>query len=214
MTLILFDLDDTLVDRRTAFRAWAGRFCEEHGLEGGVGVLQDFDRHGYAPRGGFFARVAEHFSLKVASDELLRRYRDEFPSFVPRPREPVFERLRHLRAAGARIGIVTNGSAMQLSTIDATGLAPFIDGCCVSDLEGVRKPDGEIFRRAARRCGAPLQGGWMVGDNPEADVRGGHELGLRTIWLSHSRAWDETSYSPTGTAETLEDALAMLLGET
>lgn len=213
MALILFDLDDTLVDRRAAFRAWADRFCEEHELEGAVGLLQDLDEHGYTPRGRFFARAVEYFSLRVTGDELLRRYREEFPAFVSRPEQTVFERLRCLRAAGARIGIVTNGSAMQLATIEASGLGPLLDGCCVSELEGVRKPDGEIFRRAAYRCGAPLEGGWMVGDNPEADVRGGYELGLRTIWLSHCRAWGEASYRPTDTAETLEEALALLLCE-
>lgn len=214
MALILFDLDDTLVDRRAAFRAWADRFCEEHELAGAVGALEDLDELGYTPRSRFFAEVVEYFSLSVPSDELLRRYREEFPTFVARPEKTVFERLRRLRAAGARIGIVTNGSSMQLSTIEASGVAPLLDGCCVSELEGVRKPDGEIFRRAARRCGAPLEGGWMVGDNPEADVRGGHELGLRTIWLSHRRTWGEASYHPTETAETLEEALAMLISET
>jgi len=39
----------------------------------------------------------------------------------------------------------------------------------------------------------------MVGDSPEADVRGGYELGLSTIWLRHARTWNQASYNPTST---------------
>lgn len=211
MELVLFDLDDTLVDRRAAFRAWARRFCGGLGLGEAAGLLEEFDDAGLTPRTEFFTKVVERFSLSTSPEQLLREYRDEFPRFIPRPGERVIGLLQRLRARGARIGVVTNGSPMQLRTIEAAGLAAMIDGCCVSDLEGVRKPDGEIFARAAARCGAPLRGGWVVGDNPEADVRGGYELGLSTIWLRHGRKWNHASYSPTKAADTLEAALDMLL---
>ncbi|MFC4591855.1 HAD family hydrolase [Sphaerisporangium corydalis] len=51
-------------------------------------------------------------------------------------------------------------------------------------VEGVRKPDIRLFKVAAQRCGLPLEGGgWMVGDNLLADIGGGQEAGLRTIWI-------------------------------
>ena len=37
------------------------------------------------------------------------------------------------------------------------------------------------------------------------------ELGLSTIWLRHARLWPQVSYNPTSTADTLEEALDMLL---
>ncbi|MEV7806919.1 HAD hydrolase-like protein [Microbispora sp. NPDC088329] len=38
---------------------------------------------------------------------------------------------------------------------------------------------------AAERCGATLaEGGWMIGDNPTADIAGGRAVGLRTIWIN------------------------------
>jgi len=209
--LALFDLDDTLVDRRAAFRAWAGCFCDEHGLGDAVGLLEEFDDYGLTPRAEFFARIADRVSLTDPGEHLLRKYREEFPHFVSRLDGAVFERLQRLRARGVRIGVVTNGSPMQLRTIEAAGLGAVVDGCCVSEMEGIRKPDGEIFVRAAARCGVPLRGGWMVGDSPEADVRGGYELGLSTIWLRHARTWNQASFSPTCTADTLEEALDTLL---
>jgi len=54
--LALFDLDDTLVDRRAAFLCWAGRFCDEHGLGDAVGLLEEFDDYGLTPRAEFFGR--------------------------------------------------------------------------------------------------------------------------------------------------------------
>ena len=211
VVLALFDLDDTLVDRRAAFRAWAKRFCNEHGLGEVAGLLEALDDHGLTPRAEFFARVGERFSLALPGEQLLREYREGFPGFVPRLGEAVLARSERLRARGTRIGVVTNGSPMQLRTIEAAGLGAVVDGCCVSEIEGIRKPDAEIFTRAAARCGVPLRGGWMVGDSPEADVRGGYEAGLSTIWLRHGRTWNQMSYSPTSTVDTLEEALDTLL---
>lgn len=214
MDLALFDLDDTLVDRRAAFAAWAARFCELYGLGEATGLLEELDDNGLTPRAEFFTRITQRLPLRLPAKELLHAYRDEFPGFVPRPGRAVVERLERLRARGVRIGVVTNGSPMQLRTIEAAGLDAVVDGCCVSEIEGIRKPDGEIFARTAARCGAPLQGSWMVGDSPEADVRGGYELGLNTIWLRHGRTWNQASYRPTSTAETLDQALDALLALT
>ena len=93
--------------------------------------------------------------------------------------------LQHLRQAGWRIGIVTNGMAdNQTGKIRRTGLDALVDGWCISEEAGTRKPDPKIFHLAAQRCGTSLDhGGWMVGDNPVHDIAGGHTAGLQTIWL-------------------------------
>jgi len=36
----------------------------------------------------------------------------------------------------------------------------------------------------------------MIGDNPEADIGGGHGAGLRTVWLSRGRNWPHHDYKP------------------
>nr|WP_276607651.1 HAD hydrolase-like protein [Microbispora catharanthi] len=41
-----------------------------------------------------------------------------------------------------------------------------------------------MFEIAAKRCGMTLsEGGWVIGDNPTADIAGGRAVGLRTIWI-------------------------------
>ena len=80
----------------------------------------------------------------------------------------------------------------------------------VSEIEGVRKPDAAIFRLAAERCGSTLDGAWMAGDNPDADLRGAHALGLRTIWFRLGRTWTEPDFVPTVEVDSLEEALTHL----
>lgn len=82
--------------------------------------------------------------------------------------------LRNARDSGWRIGVVTNGTtAQQMLKIQTVGLEPYVDAVIISEAEQVKKPDPEIFLIAARRLGAELAGGWMVGDHPAADIAGG-----------------------------------------
>lgn len=183
--LALFDLDRTLIDLDTAFVTWAEEFAEQRRLgPEGVAWLVSLDRAGYPHREVFFGKVREHFRLTEAADELWAAYRRRMPYLVqcyPRVREE----LAGLRDAGWRIGIVTNGMAdNQLGKLRRTGLADAVDGYAVSGAEGIRKPEVGIFEIAAERCGTSLaQGGWMVGDNPIADIEGARAAGLRAIWI-------------------------------
>jgi putative hydrolase of the HAD superfamily len=118
--------------------------------------------------------------------------------------------LRGLRTDGWKIGIVTNGAPTQALKLEAAGLTEMVDACCISEVEGVRKPHPEIFRRTAARCDSALDGAWMVGDNPEADIAGAVALGLRTVWIDHGRTWSEVDYVPTAIVGTLEEALRIV----
>ena len=96
-----------------------------------------------------------------------------------------------MRAAGWTVGVITNGAAdIQRAKLESAGLAALVDGVCVSEEVGVRKPSLAIFQAAAVRCGATLaEGGWMVGDNAETDIEGGRSAGLRTLWIAAGRRW-------------------------
>ncbi|WP_326634836.1 HAD family hydrolase [Nonomuraea fuscirosea] len=183
--LALFDLDRTLIDLDTAFLHWTEEFAEQQRLgPEGVAWLVALDREGYAHREVFFGKVRERFALTEPVDELWAAYRRRMPHLV-RCYPGVPEALAELRAAGWRVGIVTNGMAdNQLGKLRRTGLAEVVDGYAVSGAEGISKPDSALFHIAAERCGASLtEGGWMVGDNPIADVQGAQTAGLRAIWI-------------------------------
>jgi HAD superfamily hydrolase (TIGR01549 family) len=210
--LALFDLDDTLIALAPAFRRFAADFAERFALPPGAQewLVEAWDP--YQKREGFFALVRERYELAESVEELWGLYRRGMPEFVEL-RDDVREGLVALRRAGWRLAIVTNGEAdNQLGKIERTGLDRLVDSVAVSGALGVRKPEAEIFRVAAEGAGCELaEGGWMVGDNPHADVGGGAAVGLRTVWIDKR---GETA-PPTATVvvgDVLE-AFAVLLAE-
>jgi putative hydrolase of the HAD superfamily len=210
MPLLLADLDDTLIDRRGSFRAWATGFCAGHGRDDDLDWLIEQDRSGYAGRDELFALVRDRFGLADTVEELKERYREEHPRHTIPPSGDALRLLDELRGQGWRVAVVTNGHPVQLEKLAAAGLADRVDACVVSEIERVRKPDPRIFRLAAERCGASLDGAWMAGDNPDADLRGAHALGLHTIWFRHGRPWAEQDFAPTLAVDSLDEALAHL----
>lgn len=203
----LFDLDNTLIDRLGAFERWAAEFAAERGLgREAVPWLVAADADGSVPMGTFFALVRERFGLAEPAEELWRAFRERLPHLVRCPAE-VLEGLDRLRAAGWAVGIVTNGMAdNQTGKIRRSGLAARVDGWAISEAEGVRKPDIRLFEIGAARCGRSLSdGGWMVGDDPVADVGGGLGAGLRTIWIDRGRAPE-----PAGADHVVSDVIAAM----
>jgi len=121
--------------------------------------------------------------------------------------------LGEARAMGWMLGIVTNGdAAIQARKIAAAGLADLVDAVCISGAEGVRKPDPRLFLLAAEMAGAPAGRGWMIGDDPDADVAGGRAAGLRTVWVRRHRIWRESGYRPDMQADTTTEAIGLVLG--
>jgi 5'-nucleotidase len=185
--LACFDLDNTLIDRDAAFRAWARSFCAQSGLGAdGLEWFLSMDSGGYLPRRVLFASARERFGLTASVEELVAAYDAEHPLFTWCEPE-VFDGLASLRSAGWRVVVVTNGGTIQQTAkLEHTGLGAVVDYSCISESEGVRKPDRRIFEIAASRAGATLDGGWMVGDHQAYDIAGGQAAGLSTILIGNS----------------------------
>jgi putative hydrolase of the HAD superfamily len=208
--LVLFDLDNTLADRTAAFGRWAEGFASEHSLDSlAVEWLNDQDRDGFRPRDEFLANARHHFNLDGTLADLLARYDEVYPRCYLRQNTSIAG-LRRLRDAGLKVGVVTNGRPSQALKLETTGIGGEVDGFCVSSLVGSRKPERAIFEEAARRCGSALEG-WMIGDSAEADIGGGHRVGLRTVWLHRGRTWDRSDLYPDFSAATVSEAVAFIL---
>lgn len=211
--LALFDLDNTLTDLSGAFSRWAMEFAEEHRLSGdAVAWLVAARREG--PMDRFFAEARKRFDLAEPADQLWASYRARIPQLV-RLFPHTLEHLGTLRAAGWRIGIVTNGMQdNQLAKLQRTGLAEAVDGYCISSAVGLRKPDPRIFHLAAQNCGTQLSpDNWLIGDSPDLDVAGGHNAGMRTLWISHHRTWPPDQRPPHRVATDLRQAVRILSEE-
>jgi putative hydrolase of the HAD superfamily len=206
----LFDLDNTLADREAAFRRWATAFLGDRDLPDVVADMVAIDGDGMAPRSELFSWLRTTFALNDSTEQLVEEYREQYPSYFD-VSSATFDALAQLREAGWRIGIVTNGAPSQQRKLEVTGLLGVVDGVCISAEVGVNKPDPAIFHEAARRCGVALDG-WMVGDSAPADIAGGINCQLRTVWITRGRTWSETNFAPTAQASTISDAVQILLG--
>jgi FMN phosphatase YigB (HAD superfamily) len=210
--LALFDLDNTLVDRDGAFRRWAEGFVAEYALPAdALAWLIELDNGGYGSKDRLFTAVRERFGLTPTGSELLDAFRRTLPGLIG-TFPGVRESLVALAEAGWRIGIVTNGHANQLDKMRATGLDALVHAWTISGEFGAVKPDRRIFAACATACGMdPDGGGWMVGDNPAADIEGGAGAGLTTIWLHAGREWPPGATRPDHTVADIPEAVALIL---
>jgi len=192
----LFDLDDTLVDRRAAFRRFTERFYEtftcvgaSHSPEDVYRTLLDLDAWGNAPKGPLFAKVLGLWpDIDRSVDELLEFFWDELVAGM-RLIEGVGQFLAELSDAGVPWGIVTNGDHRQLDKVAVAGLediAPFV---IASRLFGADKPDTGVFIEGLRRLGTKADETLFVGDTPHTDILGAQRAGMASAWLPHNREW-------------------------
>lgn len=92
---------------------------------------------------------------------------------------PALERLR----AACPVVSLTNGNA----DLERIGLhLHFAHRICARDV-GAAKPDVRIFLAAAETLGVAPENILHVGDDPELDVVGAREAGMRTAWINRSR---------------------------
>ncbi|MFI6254330.1 HAD family hydrolase [Streptomyces sp. NPDC051016] len=210
MRLALFDLDGTLVDRRSAFADAIAELSHDHGYGPEIEQWLNTELADRADRNDF-ERLRTAFQLNETADHLWRVYIGRMAAAV-HCRPAVLDSLARLKTAGWSIGVATNGSSdIQRAKVRATGLANLIDGIAASGDIDVRKPDPRLFELAAARCGTQLTpGDWMTGDNPETDIAGGHNAGLRTIWVQ-GRQWPDGLATADHTAGDVTDAIDYLL---
>jgi putative hydrolase of the HAD superfamily len=213
MPLVLFDLDNTLIDRQRAMARWAAEFTAARGLDGAaeqhiIATLRD---RAYRES---FVRLRQDLALSEPADQMWTSYVEGLAAKVS-CRPEVLTGLDELRAAGWTVGILTNGSQeIQHAKVTAAGLNGRVDAVCVSEDIGARKPDLAAFRAAAERCRHDLrQGGWMVGDNPDTDIAGATAAGLSTTWIAHGRPWPYEHAGPDRTADDVLTAIDILLAE-
>jgi len=196
--LLLLDLDNTLLDRAGTFRAWAEDFLAEIGApREDLQWLLSIDADGLTDRWDVADAIRDRYRLRVSSIDLV----DELT-------EGLAERLTldPLVACALRIAddsgwvpvVVTNGTTRQQDIkIRRTGLDRYVADWVISEDAGVSKPNPRIFAMAAQRVRMRLQGAWVVGDSPEADIGGAAAMGLPSVWLHRGREWVDNRFAPT-----------------
>ncbi len=188
---ILFDLDETLFDRRATMRAAAEdqyrRLCRDAAFSENAFVekLLELDDYGRAPKRAVFAALVVHFDIRGPTWQELLADRDAATIRGARLHDGAAACLEGLTKDGYRLGLVTNGRVpMQHDKAVAAGIAPFFATIVVSEAEGVEKPDPRIFRSALSRLAVEPDEALFVGDDPENDIRGAQAVGMKAVFVA------------------------------
>jgi putative hydrolase of the HAD superfamily len=231
---VLFDLDDTLHDDTLAYHSAAEEVAREVAAEHGVDALALKAAY-VAQAEGFWKRLStDAFIEKLANvraqlwqaalaevgveDEALaarsahryNEYRKKYYALFP----GAVELLRDLRAAGKKLGIVTNGlSETHREKIALLRIGEYFDALFIADEVGMIKPDPLLFAHACTALGSAPARSAMVGDRYDRDIKGASEAGLFTIYLKvRDDPLPDGCPSPDATCTSIEEVSALLLG--
>jgi putative hydrolase of the HAD superfamily len=192
--VVLFDLDDTLIDRRGAFMRAAREMYASYpalqlkrSAEAVVRLLVDWENEG-GPPALTAAMLREWPAIGLPADRLWTVFRNRLFGQI-HPDQAVIDLVTDLRTAGAQTGVITNGDARQLEKFTLAGLTGLFDVVLVSEVVGIRKPAAAIFEMALNKLGASNDSAIFIGDNPPVDIEGARTAGLATAWVRAGREW-------------------------
>lgn len=125
--------------------------------------------------------------------QLVRALREEHDRFnlwrfVP-PGLP--ESLDRERARGTILGVVSNSEGRVAELLARVDLARRFAVIVDSGVEGVQKPDPEIWHRALERIGVSPADALYVGDAPTIDVEGARGAGLAGVLVDPYAQYDD-----------------------
>lgn len=160
----------------------------------------DVDRCQHAWRDLYVARVtgkvsgiAGHLShvannqRVVLDDDTLAEACAVYRRFVRQmliPTEDARTALKSLRAAGVKIGLLSNAHADVADSFQESELAPYFAAAVFSCRVGCKKPEPAAFAAATRAMGlAGGRGVMFVGDGSDDEIAGAAAAGMRPVLL-------------------------------
>jgi len=191
ITTLLFDLDNTLIDRQLAARALmlhivkddfnATKSMEE--IEAIVDQLMEWDDEGSTPKDIVFSQYLLHYPQPCRTWEdyntMWWKHLGEYTTPYPQ----AIEVLKTLKQK-YKLGMITNGVGMtQRIKIAKLGCEPYMDLILVSGEEGIRKPDTRIFQKALDLLHVTAEETAFVGDSLKFDMEGSIAIGMTPIWI-------------------------------
>jgi putative hydrolase of the HAD superfamily len=82
-----------------------------------------------------------------------------------------------------------------MDNIKALGIEKYFETILISEWEGIKKPDPQIFKRALDQMKVSANESLFVGDHPENDVKASQNIGMKGIWMKDSQQGNfETKY--------------------
>lgn len=191
---ILFDLDDTLLDKHKSLASYADYLCSRHSTyldncKEKFTTAFIHENEIIQPKAKVFEKLQKEFLLPSdLSNKMLNEFDNEFHNFA-QSFDGVLSAIQFLKNMGVKIGCVTNGrDFFQRNKIKALGLIPYLDVIVTSGEFGVKKPDPRIFQHTMGLLGIKPHNTCFCGDSLKADIAPAKELGLITIWKSEEES--------------------------
>ncbi|RDI36455.1 HAD family hydrolase [Falsibacillus pallidus] len=211
---VLFDLDGTLLDRDASVLKFIADQAERLGIADKEKYIHRFielDARGYVWKDKVYQQLLREFDIpQMTWENLLEDYLESFHKHgVPFPN--LIEMLDGLKAAGHKLGLITNGfERMQMSNIQALGIADYFDCILISEREGIKKPDSMIFQKALKVLGTDPAESIYIGDHPDNDMKAAKAVGMKTMWKKDVQ-WE--SAEADHVIDDLEEVLAIITSD-
>ena len=222
---LLFDLDHTLLDFDAAEDVALTQLLKEEGVAD-IQVYKDY----YVPMNKAlwkdlelkkitkqelvntrFSKLFAHFGIKKDGSNLAKRYQ-----FYLAQQGQVFsgaiELLDNLIDRGYELYAATNGiTAIQTGRLEQSGIAPYFKRIFISEQLQTQKPDALFYEKIGQQiAGFDKEKALMIGDSLTADIQGGNNAGIDTIWYNPQHIENTTQLQPTYEVHSYQDLLGCL----
>lgn len=216
---LFFDLDNTLWD----FKANAREAF--HGIFSRLGLLErmDFDRflNTYEKHNEYLWTEYRKGKMKkdhLRTERMILTFREmgiddqDLPQITgdlyiqEAPQKAnlfpgVHETLKYL-GERYKMYILTNGfSEVQLKKINSSNLQAYFTKVFMAEMVGYQKPDKRFFEYAIKSVHAHKSECLMIGDDPEADIRGAYHAGIDQVYFNTGNK--PCAIEPTYTIDTI-----------
>lgn len=222
---LLFDLDHTLLDFDAAEDIALSQLLKEEGVED-IQAYKDY----YVPMNKAlwkdleqkkitkselintrFAKLFAHFGIEKDGSYLAERYQF-FLSKQGQTFPGVEDLLKKLISKGYELYAATNGiTYIQTGRLEQSGIAPFFKEIFISEQLHTQKPDAEFYEKiGARIPNFDKNQTLMIGDSLSADIQGGNNAGIDTIWYNPHHLENKTQAQPTYEVDSYQALLEIL----
>ena len=209
---LLFDLDHTLLDFDAAEDIALTHLLKEEGVEE-IQVYKDY----YVPMNKAlwkdleqkkiskqelvntrFSRLFAHFGVEKDGAYLAERYQF-FLSKQGQIFPGVEDLLKNLIHQGYELYAATNGiTTIQAGRLEQSGIATFFKEIFISEQLHTQKPDAAFYEKiGARISNFDKKYALMIGDSLSADIQGGNNAGIDTIWYNPHHLENKSLAQPT-----------------
>jgi putative hydrolase of the HAD superfamily len=203
---LFFDLDHTLWDFETNSKETIQELYTTHRLaELGIVDFDGFYNTYSAHNHRLWDRYTKGFikqeelrwkrvylsllDFKVSNEPLAKEMSQSYLEILPNKKHLfpyTIEILDYLKHKDYKMHLITNGfESVQFKKIKNSGIADFFIEVITSEASNSLKPQKEIFEYALKNAKASVDESIMIGDNESADIQGGINMGMDTIFVNH-----------------------------